>query len=159
MILLLVVFVFVPATSFGESVVQDALNSELQNPSNKVPDKAYLLVFSDTSWSGSIQDSEFDSASHDGSGNKKIEVTCLRNGFYSTVMQKQTDRGFLQIAMIQDGKLLGTKYTKAEYGLVSLAGECYVGITLPVVPQLTPEERCDALNKSLHGGVSGCSFH
>lgn len=112
-----------PVTSL-KSDLQNRLNIELSNPSNKISDHAVLLIYSDTSWSGSILDSGFDSATRDGSGDAKIPILCQSYGIYSLVLQKQSSSGYLLAAIIQDGKLLDAKSTSAEYGLVSLSGNC-----------------------------------
>lgn len=103
-----------PATSL-QSDLQNRLNSELSNPSNKISGHAVLLIYSDTSWSGSILDSGFDSATRDGSGDAKIPILCQSYGIYSLVLQKQSSSGYLLAAIIQDGKLLDSKSTSAEY--------------------------------------------
>jgi hypothetical protein len=51
--------------------------------SKKTPDKAYLLIYSDVSWSANVLDSGFDSYTQDGSKNSKIEFKCVP-GFMST---------------------------------------------------------------------------
>jgi hypothetical protein len=65
-----------------------------------------------------------DSATRDGNGNSKIFIKCDNNGIYSLTEQKQTESGYLLVAVIQDGKLLDSKATTAQYGVVSLAGNC-----------------------------------
>jgi hypothetical protein len=107
-----------------QSDLRNRLDNELSNPSNRISGHAVLLIYSDSSWSGSILDSGLDSATRDGSGDGKIPILCQSNGIYSLVLQKQSSSGYLAVAIIQDGKLLGAKSTSAPYGLVSLAGNC-----------------------------------
>jgi len=65
-----------------------------------------------------------DSATRQGSGNSKIAIECSSNGIYSLSIQKQTEYGYLAVAVIEDGKLLDSKNTNAAFGIVSLAGRC-----------------------------------
>jgi type II secretory pathway pseudopilin PulG len=83
---------------------------------------AVVEIISDTKWSGSILDSSFDSATRDGSGNTKIPIVCY--GIYSLSFQKQTDYGKLFVSVIKDGVTIDSQYTTAQYGIVSLAGNC-----------------------------------
>jgi hypothetical protein len=104
--------------------IQADINSQLENPANKVSGRAFVLIYSNTEWSGSILDSSMDSATRQGSGNSKIAIECSSNGIYSLSIQKQSEYGYLALAVIQDGKLLDSKATNAAYGVVSLAGRC-----------------------------------
>ncbi|HET6458958.1 MAG TPA: CFI-box-CTERM domain-containing protein [Nitrosopumilaceae archaeon] len=110
-------------TNSGNSI-QDDVNSELKNNPN-TGDKAMLLIYSNTDWSGALDDSTLGSATIDGSGNRKIPFECSgSNGIYSTAFQKQSEEGYLILAVIQNGKLLNSKSTSAQYGVVSVAGNC-----------------------------------
>ena len=107
-----------------KSEIQNQIENELVDQSNKIPGQAVVLIYSDTSWSGSVLDSSGDSATRDGTGNSKILIQCTNNAIYSLTMQKQTDFGYLTVVIIQDGKILDSKSTSANYGVVSLAGNC-----------------------------------
>jgi len=107
-----------------KSEIQNQIENELVDQSNKIPGQAVVLIYSDTSWSGSVLDSSDDSATRDGTGNSKILIQCTNNAIYSLTMQKQTDFGYLTVVIIQDGKILDSKSTSANYGVVSLAGNC-----------------------------------
>jgi len=115
---------FAQSDMLVQSDIQSQIDKELNDPSNKILDKAIVLIYSDTSWSGSIMDSSFDSATQDGDGNSKIIIQCNNDGFYSLAIQKQTDHGYLSVSVIQDGKVLDSKATSGQYGVVSLAGNC-----------------------------------
>jgi hypothetical protein len=43
---------------------------------------------------------------------------------YSLSVQKQTETGFLSIAIIQNGNVLDKAETTAAYGIASLSGNC-----------------------------------
>lgn len=106
------------------SEIQADVNSKLSSyPHNG--DKAILLIYSNTNWSGSLQDSALSSATRDGSGNGVIPFECGgSSGIYSVVMQKGTEGGYLELVVIQNGKILSSKSTSAQYGVVSVAGSC-----------------------------------
>jgi hypothetical protein len=117
-----------PYTLFAQSDIRSQIKSqiekELSDPSNKISNQAVVLIYSNTDWSGSILDSSMDSATKDGNGNSKIFIKCDSNGIYSLSEQKQTDSGYLLVVVIQDGKILDSQSTTAQYGVVSLAGNC-----------------------------------
>lgn len=106
------------------SDIQNDVNSRLSANQN-TGDKAILYIYSNTNWSGSMEDSSLSSATRDGEGNADIVFECSgSSGIYSIVMQKQTDDGYLALAVVQNGKLLSSKATLAQYGVVSVAGNC-----------------------------------
>jgi hypothetical protein len=104
--------------------VKNQIQNELMDPANKISNQAVVLIYSDTSWSGGISDSSMDYATRDGNGNSKIFMKCDNNGIYSLSVQKDTESGYLLVAVIQDGKLLDSKATTAEYGIAGVAGKC-----------------------------------
>jgi hypothetical protein len=85
---------------------------------------AIILIYSDSSWSGTVLDTSFSSATDEGFGDKRVEFTCSSGGIYSLVLQNQDSSGYLLLAVLQNGKLLNVKSTIAEYGVVSLSGHC-----------------------------------
>lgn len=119
-------FTFFPASAqtIGE-VVNPQLERELTSEENKIPGKAVLLIYSNTSWSGAIQDGDLRSYTRDGSGNGRFVVDCAGSvGIISVNFQKQTDYGYLVVALIQNGKTLNSAVTTAQYGLAGFAEEC-----------------------------------
>ena len=106
------------------SEIQDDINSKLSsNP--HTGDKAILLIYSNSDWSGALDDSTLSSASRDGSGNGMITFECGGSaGIYSIVMQKRTEGGYLGLVVIQNGKILSSKSTSAQFGVVSVSGTC-----------------------------------
>lgn len=88
-------------------------------------DEAVVQIDSNTKWSGSILDSSFDSATQEGMGDKNIPIVCDKFfGIYSLAIQKQAERGRLNVTVVQDNKTLDTKTTTAPYGMVTLSGNC-----------------------------------
>lgn len=88
-------------------------------------DEAVVQIESNTKWSGSILDSSFDSATHEGKGDKNIPIVCDKFfGIYSLALQKQAERGRLNVTVVQDNKTLDTKTTTPAYGMVTLSGNC-----------------------------------
>ena len=94
--------------------------------SKKTPDKAFLMIHSDSGWSATIFDSGFDSATKDGSGNSIIEFECKPDflSTYSLSAQKQSESGYLFLTVIQNGHYIDDASTNAAYGVVSLSDEC-----------------------------------
>jgi hypothetical protein len=87
-------------------------------------DNALLVIHSDTSWSAVVSGSDFVQETVDSFGPKAIEVKCDPGGIFSHVVQKSTDTGVLNLYMAQDGKIIKQGNTAADYGVVSVAGNC-----------------------------------
>jgi hypothetical protein len=60
---------------------------QLKDPKNIIPDKAVLLIYTNTDWSGSILDSSISSASQQGSSDTRLEFECSSGGIYSMAFQ------------------------------------------------------------------------
>ena len=108
----------------GDTPSGEEFFAERDNPNNNIPGEAVLIIHSDTEWSGSILDTNFDSAIIDGSGHDKIQFPCISRGVYSMAFQKQTDYGYLFLFLIQEGDAIDMKFTTNDYGMVSLSGTC-----------------------------------
>jgi len=114
--------------------IQNVIDEELENPENKIPGRAILLIYAENPWSGFIQDSSFDGSSIQGKGHSKLTFTCQPGGIYSLNVQhgkpdfpishfsEFPDK--LALAVIQDGQLLDVGYTEADFGIVQLSGAC-----------------------------------
>ena len=85
---------------------------------------ATLLIYSNTDWSGSLQDSNYVSRTIDGSENRKITFECRSEAIYSSALQKKSVGGFLFAGVAQDGHMLKSVSTTGAYGVVSFAGRC-----------------------------------
>jgi hypothetical protein len=85
---------------------------------------ATLLIYSNTDWSGSLQDSNYVSRTIDGSENRKIIFECKSDGIYSSALEKKSVSGFLFAGVAQDGQMLKSVSTTGAYGVVSFAGHC-----------------------------------
>lgn len=100
-----------------------SFNDRKENPSST--SESILLIESNTEWSGAIQDGDMRTYSEDGSGNAKIRVSCNGSvGIVSVSFQKQTEYGHLQVSLIQDGVLLKSSSTSAQYGIAGFAVKC-----------------------------------
>jgi hypothetical protein len=88
--------------------------------------EAMLKVIYDGEWSGNILDSGLDSASYDGTGNYAIVFPCADFGTYSLSAQKMNEGNDLMQLVVQDysNQTLDSGRTTAEFGIVSLSGEC-----------------------------------
>ena len=88
--------------------------------------EAVLRIIYPGQWSGNILDSEFDSATYDGVGNRDIIFACEDYSTFSLSVQK-SDSGHIVLELIvedNEGNVLDSGQTSAEYGIVSLAEDC-----------------------------------
>lgn len=110
--------------TFGQT--ETTTPNSIIESSKAVPSKAFLFVNSNVDWSATILDSQGDSFTQDGSGDSSIEFECAPGfmSIYSLSVQKQTETGFLSIAIIQNGNILDKGETNAAYGIASLSGNC-----------------------------------
>jgi hypothetical protein len=91
------------------------------------PGEAVLKIIYDDEWSGNILDSNMTSVSYDGEDNYSIVFPCEEDdGFYSLTVQKSDDDNEVLLLVIQNSKnqTLDCGQTTAEFGIVSLSGEC-----------------------------------
>jgi hypothetical protein len=105
--------------------VYPELKSVTENSINN-PNKAYLMIVSSTTWQASIMDSGNDFTTIDGTKIKTLEFECTP-GFlstYSVSVQKQIESGLLLLELLQGGDIIDKGSTTAQYGIVSLSGEC-----------------------------------
>jgi hypothetical protein len=110
--------------------VTASVQQELSDPVNSIPGRAVLLIYSNQKWSGNILDTQSHSVTQDGKGDSKIFFICAQQnsngnpGFYSLTFQKLKSSGYLELAIIQNGKLLTRDSTTAAYGVVGISGNC-----------------------------------
>lgn len=87
-----------------------------------------LKIIYDNEWSGNILDSNMTSVSYDGEDNYSIVFPCEEvDGFYSLTVQKRygDDNEVLQLVVQNHlNQTLKQGQTSAEFGVVSLSGEC-----------------------------------
>lgn len=86
--------------------------------------EAIVEITADGDWSGAFSDSDFTSSTVDGSGDDSISIECEEDGIYSVVVQKLEESGTLNVAVVKDGNVLKEASTSADYGVVSVSGEC-----------------------------------
>lgn len=105
--------------------LNSAVQAELEDDANDIPDTAILLVYSDTEWVGTVVGSDLGSSPATGSNDEKIQFPCEGEiGRYNASFQKQTDEGYLAIAAIQNRKLLNSTSTESPLGIVNIGGFC-----------------------------------
>jgi hypothetical protein len=84
-----------------------------------------LIVNSDTSWEGYVKDGEsWDNQLARGSGSDMFLLSCGDTGIIAVNIQKQTARGFLELQLVQDGRILDQGIVYESMGLVGLGAEC-----------------------------------
>jgi hypothetical protein len=82
-----------------------------------------LIIYSNCSWQANVSGSDFVMQTIEGKGYKTIEVASAPGGIYSHNAQKLDRNGFLNIYVVQNGRILKQGSTTASYGMVSVAGE------------------------------------
>ena len=107
-------------------VVGSGLPEQTGPPPVPKEGEALLKVIYEGEWSGNILDSNFDSASYDGSGNYAIVFPCETSGMYSLTTQKMDEGNDPMQLIVQNhlNQTLDNGQTTAEFGLVSLSGDC-----------------------------------
>jgi len=109
-------------------VIASKIEQELQNESNKISGKAVVLVYSNTSWSGTVSGGDLGSSSKQGRGDAKFVVSCGDLGLAQGLFQKETEGGFVAVVIIQNGRILTSESTNAAYGIAhAVADNCSSG--------------------------------
>ncbi len=105
-----------------EQRIQAQLKSEMPEG------KAKLLIFSDTAWSGALESSSFEYTEISGKNDKSIVFECESSfgskGVFGTRIKKLTQDGYLELAVIQNQKILSHGITKEQLGSVLINGNC-----------------------------------
>ena len=106
-----------------EKIIEAELAKEIPE------DKAKLLIFSDTQWSGAMESSSFEYAEINGNGDKSVIFACEssfgRQGVFGAKIEKLTNDGYLRLVAIQHQKILSQGTTVAEFGDVLINGNCF----------------------------------
>ncbi len=106
-----------------EQIIESELRKEIPD------DKAKLLIFSDTQWSGAMESSSFEYAEIAGQGDKGVIFDCEssfgRQGVFGAKIEKLTQDGYLRLVAIQHQKILSQGTTVAEFGDVLINGNCF----------------------------------
>jgi hypothetical protein len=93
------------------------------------PNTVEAVIESDGAWSAEIKDSESESHSVDGFGDRTISITCRSDGTYSLTIQKTDGRsGTLNVQIVTDGtdgsSSSQRSRTTSASGIISLSGTC-----------------------------------
>ena len=114
-----------PQPQLIDQMIQSELKTEIPD------DKAKLLIFSNTDWSGALQSSNFDYLDIDGKNDDSVVFGCDssfgRQGVFGTKIKKLTSEGYLKIVVIQNQKIVSQGATEAEFGEVLINGNCASG--------------------------------
>lgn len=106
-----------------EKIIEAELRKEIPD------DKAKLLIFSDTQWSGAMESSSFEYAEISGSADKSIIFDCEssfgRQGVYGAKIEKLTQDGYVRLVVIQHQEILSQGTTEEEFGNVLINGNCF----------------------------------
>jgi hypothetical protein len=129
---LIIIISVIPITSAWGQTISDVINPkvdrELKDESNKIPGKAVVLVYSNTSWSGTASGGDLGSSTQEGSGDARFVVSCGDLGMAQGLFQKQTEGGYVAVVIIQNGKILTSEATNAAFGIAhAVANNCSSG--------------------------------
>jgi len=106
-----------------EKIIEEELAKEIPD------DKAKLLIFSDTQWSGAMESSSFEYAEINGNGDKSIIFACEssfgRQGVFGAKIEKLTQDGYVRIVAIQHQEILSQGTTVEGFGDVLINGNCF----------------------------------
>lgn len=120
-----------PNAAFAETisdVINPKVDQELEKETNMIPGKSVVLVYSNTSWSGTASGGDLSSSTKQGSGDARYVVSCGDLGIAQGLFQKDTAEGFVAVVIIQNGKILAVEATNAEYGIAhAVADDCSSG--------------------------------
>ena len=81
-------------------------------------EKIEIKIICSSGWSGSISDDD-GSKSVDGSGGETFEMA--GGGIVVAVIQKKGASGTLTVQILEDGEVVETQTTTAEYGVVTVS--------------------------------------
>ena len=171
-IFLILLFSFSVADAFAATigdVITPKVERELANESNKIPGKAIVLVYSNTSWSGNISGGISGGSTKQGSGDAKYTVSCGDLGLAQGLIQKNAASGYVAVVIIQNGKILTSESTNAAYGIAhAVADNCSNGFggggcliaTATYGSELAPEVQKlrELRDNSLLSTTSGTNF-
>ncbi len=106
-----------------EKIIEAELAKEIPD------DKARLLIFSNTQWTGAMESSSFEYAEINGNGDKSVMFGCEssfgRQGVFGAKLEKLTQDGYLRLVAIQHQEILSQGTTEAEFGDVLINGNCF----------------------------------
>jgi len=106
-----------------EKIIEAELAKEIPE------DKAKLLIFSNTQWTGAMESSSFEYAEINGNGDKSVIFGCEssfgRQGVFGAKLEKLTQDGYLRLVAIQHQEILSQGTTEAEFGDVLINGNCF----------------------------------
>jgi len=106
-----------------ERIIESELRKEIPD------DKAKLLIFSNTQWSGAMESSSFEYTEIAGQGDKSVIFDCEssfgRQGVFGAKIEKLTEGGYVRLVVIQHQEILSQGTTEAEFGDVLINGNCF----------------------------------
>jgi len=108
-------------------VIKPKLDRELTLESNNISGKAVVLVYSNTSWQGEVSGGNMGSSTKQGSGDAKYTVSCGDLNMAQGLIQKNTEGGYVAVVIIENGKILASEATNAQFGIAHAVGECSGG--------------------------------
>ncbi len=113
---------------YADAQTQEQVNNRVDleiSKSLQNPDKAIVIVLSNTQWSGAVADTDGDVVSKEGSGVQSFMFDCARNGIFAVEIAMLSPEGQLDVGVIQNGIMIDQEDTTAMFGAVSLTDRCY----------------------------------
>ncbi|HKG72489.1 MAG TPA: hypothetical protein VKA87_11345 [Nitrososphaeraceae archaeon] len=92
----------------------------------KNPNMVEVVIKSDGGWSAHIKNSESNSHTVNGVGDRTIQITCNSDGKYSLTVQRSDGRsGTLNVEVVKNGSGSSQRSTTTSAnGIISLSGTC-----------------------------------
>jgi hypothetical protein len=114
---------------YVDAQTQEQVNSRVDAEKRKSlqnPDKAIVLILSNTEWTGAIEDSDGDYISKSGgSGMTSFMFDCVRGGSFGVEFGMLSPDGGMDVGVYQNGVLVDQGETSAPFGVVVLTDRCY----------------------------------
>jgi len=107
-----------------EQEIKDNLKEEKEAEMSTKDGYVKLIINSNTYWSAVILDGNQSTSSFDGYGDASYDIPCGKINIVSLNLQKQVEFGYIEIQLVQNGKILNQASTTAQYGIASVASEC-----------------------------------
>lgn len=113
---------------YADAQTQEQVNNRVDLEKRKSlqnPDKAIVIILSNTQWTGAVADSNGDVISKGGDGVQSFMFDCGRNGIFTVEFAMLSPEGQLDVGVIQNGVLIDQADTTTKFGGVSLTDKCY----------------------------------
>lgn len=119
---------FLTNIDFAGAQTQEQVNDRVdleKRKSMQDPDRAIVIVLSNTQWTASVEDSHGEIVSREGNRVESFVFDCARGGSFAIEVVMRSPKGQLDAGVIQNGVMLIQADTTEKFGAVSLTEQCY----------------------------------